>query len=171
MLPATTHRGPSKKLRGKRRRLSAIYRDAERFSLDVREDNWWDLWHHHLDRDGYGNTSLRLRKAYLAALLIMLVRAGQQLAAVGRRFQVFVSLDVDDAGQDAIYVHTPNPNGQHFPYVAEATVWGDAMLEAALSKLLPELDLRAGHKKWTDDDGPRHTIVIYSPRIGVPLES
>jgi hypothetical protein len=166
-----TRRGPRKKLRGKRRHLSAIYKDAERFSLDVREDNWWDFWHRHLDWDGYGNTSPRLRKAYLAALLTMLVRAGQQLADAGRCFQVFVCLDVDDAGQDAIYVHTPNPNGPNFPYMAEATVWGDAMLEAELSKLLPEVDLRAGHRRWTDDDGPRHTVVIYSPRIGVPLES
>jgi len=142
---------------------------AERFLLDIRDENWWDLWHEHVDWEGYGNTSPRLRRTYIAALLTMFVRAGQQLEESGRLFQVFVSLGIDDASQDAVYVHTPNPNSQNFPYVAEATVWGDAKLEAALANIAPNLNLRVGHTRWADEDGPRHSIVIYSPLMGVSI--
>lgn len=170
MLPATKVCGPRKKLRGKRRRLRALRIAAECFSLDVREGNWWDLWHKHVDWAGYGNTMVGLRRAYVSALLIMFQRAGQQLAAARLHYQIFISLDADDASNDALYVHSPNPNASNFPYLVESTDWGDADLEVALSRLVSGLEIRLGHMRWTDADRERHVILLYSPSFGVPIE-
>ena len=71
MLPPTTVRGPKKKLRGKRRRFRALRRMAEGFVLDTQRLGWWDMWHRHVDWDGYGNTRVSWRAEFVSALLMM----------------------------------------------------------------------------------------------------
>lgn len=124
MFPLAKVPGPRKKLRGKRRRLRALHAAAGQFDLDVRAHNWWDLWHTHLDLNGYGNKISNLRQAYVSALLTMFLRSGQQLSAVQRDFQIFVAIDADDSSNDALYLHSPNPNASNFPYFPESTKWG-----------------------------------------------
>lgn len=108
--------------------------------------------------------------AYVSALLTMFTRAAQQLEAWGRVFQIYLVLDVHDAAMDALYVDTPNSRSRNFPLIPKETVWGDPDIEWALEKAAPGLELRVGHERWSDQGDDRHTILIYSPRFGVPLE-
>ena len=64
-----------------------------------------------------------------------------------------------DAGQDAVYLHSPNPHSP-FPFHPEV-VCDDHRLLALMRELLPEFELRIGHSLG---------FFIYSPSVGVPLE-
>jgi hypothetical protein len=143
---------------------------ASRYSLDLSDEVWWSMCHEHVDWTGNGNRRPRLRLAYVSALLTMLSRAAQQLETAGRAFQVFLSLDADDAAMDALFVHAPHPSATNFPYIPNGTVWGDPDIESALMRATPGLELRAGHLRWFDDELDRHVILIYTPRYGVPIE-
>ena len=51
-------------------------------------------------------------------------RALDQVSAVDEPMQVFVSITPEpEAHQDALYVHTPNPNGRPFPHSFEGVRW------------------------------------------------
>jgi hypothetical protein len=38
--------------------------------------------------------------------------------------QTWLVIDASDPGQDAVYLHTPNPNRDSFPYLFEGVTWG-----------------------------------------------
>ncbi len=111
-----------------------------------------------------------LRQAYVSALLTIFLRSRQQLSTVRCDFQIFIVIDADDSSNDALYVHSPNPNLSTFPYFPKPTKWGDTKLELALSRLVPELEIRVGHMRWDDGGAERHHILLYSPAFGVPIE-
>jgi hypothetical protein len=116
---------PRKKFRGKRRYFRNLHRRAARFRIDLRESHWYDLWHEHFDFKGHGRFSVRHRREHLAALFVAFYRAGRQAAESGRPAQVFLSIAPRHrAEHDAIYVHTPNPNGTAFPYAFNGVRWG-----------------------------------------------
>ena len=98
-----------------------LKRRSKRFSVDMQKKQWCDLWHTHFDWDGEGNSSWVARRRYLTALFTALTRARLELAQWGRPYQLFAAVYPLSSGDDAIYVHTPNPNGTEFPLVhAEA---------------------------------------------------
>ncbi len=86
-------------------------RDAGRFRLDR---GWFDLWHTHFDWHGHGNRNPTLRQRFLAALYKAFDRALLQ-ARRRTRIQVFLSVCRSDSAEDALYVHTPNPNKENYP--------------------------------------------------------
>jgi hypothetical protein len=94
-----------------------IWRNARRYKVDMARKRWCDLSHQHLDWDGFGNTSWRDRRRHLAALLHAFRRAQVELASFSGEYQLFVSVTPDDSGNDAVYIHTPNPNQTPFPMV------------------------------------------------------
>ena len=87
-------------------------RNAARFKLD---SGWFDLWHTHFDWEGYGRKSRAMRRQFLVALFRAFERALAQ-ARRRRRIQIFLSISRAEPEQDALYVHTPNPNGSSFPH-------------------------------------------------------
>ena len=113
-----------KKLRGGRRYYERLQKRAAAFQLDLSESHWYDLWHQHFDLRGYSRMRPRVRRAHLAALFTSFRRALQQAANSQRRIQVFVSIaPPSEAEQDALYVHTPNPNGTPFPHAFDGFGW------------------------------------------------
>ena len=91
-------------------------------------------------------------------------------------FQSWIMLADDDAGGDATFLHTPNPNGTTFPVVLGTVDWGRTLPEASFERLLPEYPIRIGLCEWTDDSeglpgAARRSWIVYSPNVGVPLES
>jgi hypothetical protein len=92
-----------------------LRREARGFRVDLERKQWCDLWHHHFDMDGHGNGSWRLRRLHVSALMQAMSRARLELHRQGRLHQLFAYIDAEDAGQDALYVHTENPNGTAFP--------------------------------------------------------
>ena len=80
--------------------------------------SWFDLWHTHVDWDGEGNTDWLVRKRNLHRLMELYTQYKQQLSAYPREYQIWISIDDVDSGQDAVYIHTKNPNADNFPYKA-----------------------------------------------------
>jgi hypothetical protein len=116
-----------RKLRGGRRYYARLRHRAATFSVDLAPGRWYDLWHAHFDWRGHSRAGVRARRAHLDALFTAFRRALVQVADAKIAVQVFVSIAPDrESEQDALYVHTPNPNGTTFPYSFEDVQWGVA---------------------------------------------
>jgi len=86
--------------------------NERQLALDWDACGWCDLWHaHDLALDPAAPDGLQRHVAELEQLL-------ERVLAFARRrrgpWQVWLSLDPDDPEQDAVYLHTPNPQSD-FP--------------------------------------------------------
>lgn len=92
-----------------------LKRKSRTYAVRMDKKLWCDLHHEHFDWDGKGNTDRAHRVAHLNALLRALSRARFELTNYGKPFQIFGYVDLKNSSNDALYVHTPNPNGSEFP--------------------------------------------------------
>lgn len=92
-----------------------LHRKTRNFRVDLAEKKWCDLWHQHFDWEGFGDLGWVHRRRHISALLVALSRARDELALSTKPYQLFASINIGDAGSDAVYVHTENPNGTEFP--------------------------------------------------------
>lgn len=108
-----------KKFRGKRRYFHNLRKAelVENQGIDFGEDDWFDYWHTHLDWFGYGNTSLKMRKQHIQSFLKLMANLEVELEQRGKPYQLWLQLSTNDAGEDAVYIHTENPNADNFPYI------------------------------------------------------
>lgn len=92
-----------------------LRRKGERFRVNLVAKQWCDLWHQHFDSNGFGNRSWWHRRRHLAVLLNALRRARVELSATAQAHQLFALVHPRSSADDAVYIHTPNPNGSGFP--------------------------------------------------------
>lgn len=92
-----------------------LQREARSFRVDLARKQWCDHWHTHFDWDGFGNMGWAHRRRHLNALLVALGRARRELATCGMPCQLFATVHPRSSTDDAVYVHTENPNGSPFP--------------------------------------------------------
>jgi hypothetical protein len=85
---------------------------------------WFDLWHTHVDWHGEGNARPELRRECIRSLFVAWRRIDTFAAGLGCPWQSWLLFDAVDSGQDAVYLHTPNPNRDNFPYRFEEATWG-----------------------------------------------
>lgn len=106
-----------KKFRGKRRYFRNLQKEQQLSAhpLDFSPDSWFDFWHVHLDFDGRGNGHLKMRKAHVQALFHLMDELNAALQTWGQPYQIWIELSRQDAGRDAIFVHSKNPNDDNFP--------------------------------------------------------
>jgi hypothetical protein len=107
---------------------------------------WFDLWHTHVDWRGAGNGSPEVRRECTRALFVALERVAALVASRSGPWQSWLLFDPADAGQDAVYLHTPNPNRENFPYQFEDVIWG-AVPPAWLAEFVTE-DLEVGRSEF-----------------------
>lgn len=107
-----------KKFRGKRRYFRNLKKEQnlDAYDLDFSDDSWFDFWHTHLDFDGYGNDSLKIRKKHIKSLFILLNNLNEKLKEWGHPYQIWVEISSNDSASDAVFVHSINPNETNFPY-------------------------------------------------------
>ncbi len=107
-----------KKFRGKRRYFRQLQAEQHlsAHALDFSPDSWFDFWHVHLDFDGRGNDHLKIRKAHVRALFQLMNELDAALKEWGQPYQLWIELSRLDAGLDAVYIHTHNPNDDNFPF-------------------------------------------------------
>lgn len=188
-------KAPRRKFRGKRKYFRRVLRDAEAFRVDLDPPFWWDFWHYHADWRGWGNLGWKYRLEHLRALTIVFRKVLEASPSIPVPFQTWIYLYPADAGQDGVYIHTPNPNRANFPFNLNAAareaqerlsgdaaradsatcIWADAALDETWAALLPGLRLRVARCSWPgeDDDGApcvETDYYVYSPDAGVPLE-
>ncbi len=93
-----------------------LRRRARTFKIDLPRKQWCDLWHTHFDWEGHGDLSRIHRRKHLIALFSALSRARRELASQTTPYQLFAAVYPTSSADDALYVHTKNPNSTPFPY-------------------------------------------------------
>lgn len=138
----------TRKMRGLRRYYRTLRREAGTFA--VRPEDWYDYMHWHVDWYGLGNRRWRERHAHLTALFTMFGRLLAETAAWAKPHQVWLVIDAADASQDAVYLHTLNPNADNFPNTFPGTAW-DADVPERLRKFLSDPAWQFGRieDRWT----------------------
>lgn len=159
LLPPTRREAPRKKLRGKKRYFRRVCARAEALSLSVGDEDWYDLWHYHPDWYGYGNRSWAMRARHLEA--VAYAQCARQLSRFSQPYQLWIYLDAHDASQDAVYVHSPNPNRSNFPLVFDGAEWGVSEVAQFFADLLPGYRLMAARLPGG--------YLVCSPDVGLPL--
>jgi len=124
-------------------------------------DDWYHYWHQHLDWDGLGDLSPRLRRVFLEGHARLFLHLASQAPRLGQPYQLWMVLYVDDAGQDAVYLHTANPHSP-FPSENSDVQWGLPELVALFSPWLPEFSLVAGRSAGA--------LFLYAEGHGFPLK-
>ncbi|MEY8351308.1 hypothetical protein AALF16_24165 [Bacillus cereus] len=107
-----------KKFRGKKRYFRQLWDKTNIHTcyIELNNKSWFDFWHTHLDFWGVGNNSLKFRKEHIKAHIAFYNNLLVKLETLNKPYQSWVSIDINDAGQDAVYIHTPNPNSDNYPY-------------------------------------------------------
>lgn len=169
----TSLSGPKRRLRGQGRYFRGVERRAASFELDVRADAWWDHWHYHADWEGWGNRGWRLRRAHLGALITVFQAIASRRAELHVPFQAWIFLSGADAGADATYLHTPNPNAENFPLRLPGIRFDSRAAAQIASKVHPLLPgIRVGELSYPDPDRERATVrdfFLFSEHVGLPL--
>lgn len=161
-----------KKFRGKKRYFRNLWSKVtveatiERYDqdLDFGNESWFDIWHTHLDFFGIGNISLKLRKEHIKAHLALYRNILIKLDSLEKPYQSWILLNDQDAGLDAVYIHTPNPNSDNFPLKIDNIVW-NCNIPKFLSNVLNPKELNVGYKMWELSSG----YIIQAKNKGIKL--
>lgn len=124
-------------------------RDAQEFELDMGPDEWFDLWHTHVDWDGDGNDGAAARRPFLEALFIILDRLDQQAKAYPHPYQLWAWVLEEDSSQDAVFLHSKNPNSDNFPLEFDDVDF-DAEYPEWLHGIVKEGRHRVGRSTYND---------------------
>ena len=151
-----------KKARGALRQAKAILNSAREFGARFSHEDWFNYSHQHLDWNGIGDQGWRIRRLTLEAHAHVFRAYASAAKSLNKPFQVWLSLPISDAGQDAVYCHSPNPYAD-FPAGFSAVSWGVPELESLLSVWLPDFRLVAGKGKWN--------YIVYAKGVGLSLET
>lgn len=84
------------------------------------KNSWFDFWHTHIDWNGDGNKSWDLRKEFLDKLLTEFENVKSELKKYPNEYQTWILIDENNSGEDAVYIHTKNPNSENFPLKVHA---------------------------------------------------
>lgn len=153
-----------KKFRGKRKYYAKIEKVIDEYNLDTSHDSWYEFWHIHIDWRGYGNLGWRHRKQHLVVLFKIFDKLLGQAENFNQPYQIWLSIDITDASNDAIYVHTKNPNENNFPLKIEKVDWGvkpPGSYQDLLDKELHEFGLLTNKSK--------SYFLIRSIKHGIPI--
>ncbi|HCS20924.1 MAG TPA: hypothetical protein DIW47_10270 [Bacteroidetes bacterium] len=115
-----------KKQRGLKRyyKRLATENDLDRVKwLNLNDPNaWFDNWHLHFDWKGYGDTSFKRREPHLDKLFRHFYLLEQRINAFKKDFQLYAIILDYSSYDDALFLHTKNPNNNNFPWKSECEV-------------------------------------------------
>jgi hypothetical protein len=77
---------------------------------------WFDNWHIHFDRYGYGNYSFKKRKPHLDKLFRHFEILADKTKEIKTDFQLYAIILDYDSKSDAIFLNTLNPNVRKKPF-------------------------------------------------------
>ena len=81
---------------------------------------WFDLWHTHPDWNAKGNRFPESRAIVAKATYDLMLYAETKIFTRKDAIQIFSTI-CQDTGNNAIYIHTKNPNGTNYPFCFEQT--------------------------------------------------
>ena len=160
----------------KRRGLRRYYRNLRSqklpdfLDLSGSSQSWFDLYHLHIDNTGLGNISWKARKQHLEALFDLASKVEAALKQYPEEFQYWIEIDEKDSVEDAIYIHSQNPNGSTYPihlnFEKDIEVGNPILL-----KYLMEKGYQVEKKLMIDSDGKTGlTYFLYKDSIGARIK-
>ena len=155
-----------KKFRGKKRYFKNMWKMVYSDQLELDIESWFDFYHIHLDWYGVGNENIKIRREHIKAYLALYEKVLNQLTGFEEPYQSWISLDGKDSGQDALFVHTPNPNDYNFPLRIDKLNWS-CDIPATFLDLIDKEKFNIGYYSSSFGDG--HGYVIQSKNQGIAL--
>ena len=84
---------------------------------------WFDLWHIHVDWEGPANSEGDAQRMRTDRLFTVWERLERIAGRRSEPWQSWLLIDAADPSGDAIYLHTPNPNRDNFPFLFADVRW------------------------------------------------
>lgn len=128
------------------------------------QDSWFDLWHTHADWDGDGNKDWQTRKKFIDELVNFYNDLKVKMKNYPRDFQLYIWILEGDSSQDAVYLHSKNPNQDNFPIKIETVdnfVVNDKFLKSYIDGL--------GLKVIADTYDNELQYYLFDSNVGTPL--
>jgi len=160
----------------KRRGLRRYFRNLKNQKLPKfldfsgSEQSWFDFYHLHIDDTGLGNRSWKARKQHLDVLFDLAGKVEAALQQYPKDYQYWIEIDEKDSVEDAIYIHSKNPNGSIFPirlnFDNEVEVRKTTLLE-----YLRERDYQVEKKELVNANGKAGTTYfLYKDGVGIKIK-
>lgn len=157
----------------KKRGLRKYYRNLEKsFNPEVLsfkgKNAWFDFFHFHIDNTGLGNRSWKSREQHLNALFLIAEKIETKLDGFEKPFQYWIEI-YEDSYDDAVYIHTENPNQSTFPTLLTF----DSDLKITNTKLEDYIQRKnyvIKTKKLLDDGKPIVGYFLQKKDLGLTLE-
>lgn len=128
-------------------------------------NSWFDGWHTHVDWEGEGNQDWESRKKFIDELVDFYYELQAKLRDYPNPYQLYIWILESDSAEDAIYIHTPNPNEDNFPI----SIVNVAGVEAK-NKELKDYISRLGFDLIQDNNGGELQYYLFDKKVGVPLK-
>ncbi len=158
-----------KKFRGQKRYYrKLLHNDMEVYFSDL-DFSWFNMFHYHPDHYGHGNLSWKHRSQHLKALIRQFNYLKARLSNTMTNYQIFCYIDVRDSSHDAIFMHTPNPNQDNFPFqISESEYRGN--LSHEFKQFLVTIGCDWFFNKWNRDNEIIWNLYLYDKNFGVPIK-
>ncbi|MFY0672343.1 MAG: hypothetical protein JXQ87_03005 [Bacteroidia bacterium] len=109
--------------------------------FDLDDPNaWFDNWHLHFDWKGFGNNSFKKRKPHLDKLFRHFELLETETEKLKKEFQLYAVILDYDSESDALFLHTPNPNKENFPFKYDSLKQKSTLTNQELEQYLNELN-------------------------------
>lgn len=160
-----------KKFRGQKKYYKKLLEnDLDAYFNNLDFQSWFDMWHTHTDWRGYGNISWKHRHQHLKALVRRFNFLKNKISEKSEEFQIFIMVDINDSSQDAVFIHTGNPNEENFP-IQFKEYNGRIKMSKELTEFIESLNIEYFRYKWTRDNKPVCIVFLYDQAIGLPLRT
>jgi hypothetical protein len=135
-------------------------------NLNFSGDNksWFDLWHHHIEVHPENETDWTIRIESLHELVRLFKRLKEKLKKYPSDYQLWIEIYDEYVGDDAIYIHSKNPNSDNFPIKA-STEFPPKSENPELKKLLLEQGLSIAGQRMMEGN----VYFLYDENAGVAL--
>lgn len=136
--------------------------DSLNFSGD--KQSWFDLWHLHVEVHPEVETEWAVREESTRELVRLYRRLQERMISYPREYQIWIEVYDEYVGDDAIFIHTRNPNSDNFP----ARVQKEFPPEFENLKL-KELMFQSGLTVAGQRIMNGNVYFLYDPEVGVSL--
>ena len=128
-------------------------------------ETWFENWHLHFDRKGYGNDSFKRRKPHLDKLFRHFDLLVDKTKKLKSDFKLYAILLDFDSYSDALFLHTPKPNNSQFPFKISDLQLTTTLRNQQLNDYINDLD---GYEKLYGQAGEAFCL-IFRKYVGQPF--
>lgn len=87
------------------------------YDFDSHLGSWFDMWHTHLDWNGSSTDDVSARQSHFLQTIQTFDTFCGKMEQRGKPYQAWILVDLSDSSEDAIYIHSPDPQGDSpFPF-------------------------------------------------------